>query len=266
MTMNSNLSRNFSKKQIKNKNLVPVLNLDPIYNAHSIYVCEQKPEATSPVVVSNLTGCIEAVLITGNPDIFLLQGYWLSAGSRSALKIILDELEKVPAFTVNYPIWADDIMQQRFPGGDFQTDNLCVLTGDQLNPSCAGSSGAVKLTRSLYDTLSNNSEFKKQILPGDLLPESAFYCITERDRLCSIGEHILETSEVSVISQMYTLEQYRGKGFATQVAGALTRAIRRRKKIPVAFFCETNLGSKRVFQRLGYTLHSRLGWLNDSSR
>ncbi|MCD4655742.1 hypothetical protein K8T06_17605, partial [bacterium] len=58
--------------QISNANLLPYLSLNPIYNAHSLFVCEQKPMKVSAAVISKITGNIEAVLITGQPDIFLL--------------------------------------------------------------------------------------------------------------------------------------------------------------------------------------------------
>ncbi|MCD4654521.1 GNAT family N-acetyltransferase, partial [bacterium] len=108
-------------------------------------------------------------------------------------------------------------------------------------------------------------KFLDHLLPEDLLPESSFYCVLDGDTLCGIGEHILKTSSVGVISQLFTLEGYRRRGIATRIAYALTESILSQNRIPVSFFTKSNISSMKVVERLGFALETRIGCLEYSS-
>ena len=246
---------------VKNKHLLPFLRLEPIFNTHSIYVCEKKPEDESLAVISKSTNRIEATLITGKPDLFLVQGYWLSASSWESVEAVMDKIEDEKNFFINYPIWAEEIIRQYFPKADYSYDNLYIFPHKELKTSIDSIKKATKLTYELYHKLSIPEDFKHLLLPQDLLPESKFYCIVVDNKLRAIGEHLLETNSTNAISQLFTLGEDRGRGYSTGIVYAITREILSNRKIPIGFFSEENISSKKVFEKVGFTLHLRLGYM-----
>lgn len=249
-------------EKIKNSEIIPFLNLDPIYNAYTIYVCKTKPEDMSLAVVSKFTNNVEAVLITGKekPTIYMVYGYWLAAANYESAEIIINEIKNNNDFCINYPIWAEDIIAKYFPKAVFTYDNIYVYNKKHLSNLCSEDNKAQKLTAELYKSINIPSGLKSLFSIDDLIPQSKFFGAVEDNNLCAIGERLLDTGSVAGISQLITLEECRKKGYAVSIIRGLTKEIISENKIPIYLLSEENIASKKSCEKSGYVLHSRIGF------
>lgn len=252
--------KNYRVEKVKNIEILPLLNLEPIYNSHSIYVCHNKPQDSSLAVISNSTNKIEAALITGLPELYLAQDYYLSASCIESAEMILNEIKTMKDFAINYPLWAENIMKKYFNNANLSYDNIYVYQKKDLPCFPKGKPAAQKLTCELFNSIEIPKELYGLLSSEDLIPESKFYSVVENNTLCAIGERLLDTRNVSAISQLITVKECRKKGYATEIITGLTREILKENKIPVYMLSEENIASKKSCEKVGFVLYSRMGY------
>lgn len=247
--------------QIKNIDLLPFLNLDPIYNAWSIYVCRKKPEDTSLAAVSEQTGSITGTLITGVPGIYEVPGYWLAASNYESAEILIEKIKGNKDFSMNYPLWAEEIVKRYFRNADISCDRIYVYPESQVPESDYTGAKAQKLTYELFKSVKVPSEISELLSAEDLLPDSKFCGVIEGNTLCAIGEHIVDSGSAACISQLLTLEKFRRRGYALNIVRELTKYILGENKIPVYDLSEENTASQKCCEKAGFVLHSRTGYM-----
>lgn len=253
-------NKTYRVEKVKNIEILPLLNLDPIYNSHSIYVCQNKPQDTSLAAISNNTNKIGAILITGLPDLYLAQDYYLSASNIESAKAILCEIKNMKDFSINYPIWLENVVKEYFPNGNLTYDNIYVYQKKHLPCFFSDKPVAQKLTCELFNSVEIPNEIKGLLSSEDLVPESKFYGVVKDNKLCAIAERLLDTGNVAAISQLLTINDCRRKGYAAEIITGLTREILQENKIPVYMLSEENTASKKSCEKAGYVLYSRMGF------
>lgn len=248
----------YNIKKVKNKQIVESLILEPIYNAHALHVCREKPEGESMVVVSKESGKIEASLITGIPEVYVVPGYWLSASNYESAEVLIKTLDADEEISINYPIWAEEIIKGHFNDIETSYDNIYVYAKKYMEGD--SSNMAIKLTEDVYNSCKIPKELKGLVCVNDLKLESKFFCILENDTVCTIGEHYVDSCSISAISQIFTVPQFRGKGYAAEVIKALAREILSEDKIPIYLLSESNIASKKACEKAGFVLCARIGF------
>lgn len=253
-----------SKK--KNKELIQLLTLDPVFQVYSLYVCETKPEEESVVAINKESQLIEAILVTGMPDLFVAGGYYLTGINDESTRAILDTIKKESNTYISYPIYLDNAVRSVFPHGEFSTDCIHVYNESNehkeiKNDSLFDSTAVEHLTREIFERLEVDDIFYEKVTPNDLDPISKFYCVIVDNKLVAIGEHELENSASCGISQVYTLEEYRGKGYASSIIRHIAEIIKSNYKIPVYHFSMTNIASRKACERASFMDCIKLGYV-----
>lgn len=250
----------------RNKDLIQLLLLNPVYQVYSLYVCEMKPEEESVVAINKESQLIEAILVTGMPDLFVAGGYYLTAINEESGKAILDTIKEESGTYINYPVFLENAVRSVFPHGDFSTD--CIHVYNELNEqkkikkdSHIDSTVVEHLTRELYESLKVDDIFYEKVTPNDIVPISKFYCVVVDNKLVAIGEHELENSISCGISQVYTLEEHRGKGYASSIIKHIAHLIKGNNKIPVYHFSMSNIASKKACEHASFMECIKIGYV-----
>jgi GNAT superfamily N-acetyltransferase len=253
-----------SKK--KNKDLIQLLILNPVFQVYSLYVCEKKPEEESVIAINKESQLIEAILVTGMPDLFVAGGYYLTGINDESARAILDTIKEESDTYVNYPIYLENAVRSVFPHGDFSTE--CIHVYNQSNEakqikgdSLIDSTIVEHLTRELYESLEVDDILYEKVTPNDIDPISKFYCVVVNNKLIAIGEHELENSVSCGISQVYTLEEYRGKGYARSIIRHIAEIIKGNNKMPVYHFSMANIASKKACEHASFMDCIKLGYV-----
>lgn len=251
---------NYKVEKIKNSEILPFLNLEPIYNAHSIYVCKNKPEDVSLAAISKATNNIEAVLITGLPELFVVYGYYLSASNYESAEAIIKEIKEMKDFAINYPIWTEALIKKYFKKASLSYDNLYIYPSDKPLEINNDTVKAQKLTCDLFKSIEIPKELQGIFNCEDLLPESKVYSVIENNKLCAIGERFMDSDSANAISQLRTIKDCRKRGYAVKIITELTREALKENKIPIYLLSENNTASKRSCEKAGYVPFSRIGY------
>jgi GNAT superfamily N-acetyltransferase len=251
----------------KNKELIPSLLLNPVYQVYSLYVCETRPEGESVVAINTESKLVEAVLITGKPDLYVAGGYYLSAVNHECAVAVLNTIKEERDTYISYPVFLEKAVRSVFPRGDFSNDYMHVYY-EQSEPvildKCISSiepATVQPLTKELYEKIEVDDIFYEKVMPTDLVPISKFYGVILNNKLVSIGEYELENSVSCGISQVYTLEEYRGRGYASSLIRSIAEQIRSKNKIPVYHFSETNIASRKACEHASFQECIKLGFM-----
>lgn len=250
----------------KNKELIQLLLLNPVYQVYSLYVCEVKPEEESVVAINKESQLIDAILITGMPDLFVAGGYYLTAINEESARAILDTIKKESNTYISFSIYLENAVRSIFPHGDFSTDCIHVYNESNEHKEVKkdyhiNSTVVEHLTRELYEHLEVADVFYEKVTPNDLDPVSKFYCIVVDNKLVAIGEHELENSVSCGISQVYTLEEYRGKGYASSIIKHIAQIIKGNNKLPVYHFSMSNIASKKACEHASFIDCIKIGYV-----
>lgn len=255
-----NTCENYKIERIKNSEILPFLKLEPIYNAHSIYVCKNKPDDVSLAAISKTTNKIEAVLITGKPELFIVYGYYLAAANYGSAEVIIKEIKEMKDFSINYPIWTEGLIKKYFKNASLSYDNLYIYPSDKPLEHNNGKVKAQMLTCDLFKSIEIPKELQGLFNCEDFLPESKVYSVIENNRLCAIGERFMDSGATNAISQLLTIKECRKRGYAVKIITELTRDILKEKRIPLYLLSEDNVASKKSCEKVGFTLYSRIGY------
>jgi GNAT superfamily N-acetyltransferase len=82
-----------------------------------------------------------------------------------------------------------------------------------------------------------------------------FYGLFLDDQVVSYGGTQFETQELAEIAWLRTDENHQHKGYATKVVSAVVEDLLEEDKLPIYRVSADNLASRRVAERLGFTLH-----------
>ncbi|MDE7212962.1 MAG: peptide-methionine (S)-S-oxide reductase MsrA, partial [Anaeroplasmataceae bacterium] len=90
----------------------------------------------------------------------------------------------------------------------------------------------------------------KKLLKGK---EHAYYAIKEKDRIVSIAAKARNFDSICSISNVFTIPEYRGKGYARGVVSKLCEDILEEGKTPYLYVDTTNPISNHLYLSLGFT-------------
>ena len=96
-------------------------------------------------------------------------------------------------------------------------------------------------------------------LPSTAIAEGVYYGIRVGGRLvAAAGTHVIsETARLAVVGNVFTHEEYRGRGYATAVTGAVTAELLRSCDQVVLNVRSDNPPALQAYARLGYREHVR---------
>ncbi len=117
--------------------------------------------------------------------------------------------------------------------------------------------GVVAITSSNVGTLQRHYPWSFSHLE-DLQPCMAMIVDGEAAALCFSSR----TSPEAAGAGVFTVEAFRGRGYATAVVTAWARAVRESKRIPLYSTSWDNLASRSIAKKLGLVLYSADLWIN----
>ena len=115
-------------KRIPHKEISDYLRGNDIINLFPLYVCQQKPDATSPVVVHDSR--IVGTVITGKEcGIQPISTFWVVANTRDVASLLLNHVrhQHGTEISINFPLQYYDLAHQTFPTRTITIDHLYVL-------------------------------------------------------------------------------------------------------------------------------------------
>ena len=95
----------------------------------------------------------------------------------------------------------------------------------------------------------------------EMLSRKLYYGCHHNDKLVSIAGAYARLPEVWVIGDVYTLPEYRGRGYGTSVTAAVTRIAVESGATALLHVDETNEPALRIYRKLGYKTKRRRLWL-----
>ena len=248
-------------KHILHKEIADYLRVNDVVNLFPLYVCLQKPDATSPVVVDDSK--IVGTVITGKEcGIQRISTFWLVANNRDVALLLLSHIKNRygTEISVNFPLQYYDLAHQTFPTRTITIDHLYVLIPSKFQKHPSHNPITI-LTQSLFERRMIPEELNPLIgNPNDLeevvMP---FYGMIQENQIVAIAETSVDIGTCAAIQQVYTLKQYRGHGFGKSMVSTVSEILIRQNKIPVYWVSEQNISSIQMAQKLGFELLIRLG-------
>lgn len=254
-------------KQIPHKEISDYLRVNDVVNLFPLYVCQQKPDAVSPVVVDDSK--IVGTVITGKEcGIQRISTFWLVANNRDVALLLLSHIKNRygTEISVNFPLQYYDLAHQTFPTRTITIDHLYVLIPSKFQS--AGSKFGnhqspyqiTLLTPTLLKKVTIPEELNPLIgNPNDLEEVMPFYGMIQENQIVAIAEASVDIGTCAAIQQVYTLKQYRGQGFGKSMVSTVSEILIRQNKLPVYWVSEQNISSIQMVQKLGFELLIRLG-------
>ena len=88
------------------------------------------------------------------------------------------------------------------------------------------------------------------------------YGAYEDGKLVSVATVPEIVDEIAMIRGVFTLHEYRNKGYATSVCSALINELLNKRKIPILWVAKDNLPARKIYEKLGFkrTKHVLLGF------
>lgn len=79
-----------------------------------------------------------------------------------------------------------------------------------------------------------------------------YYCIRDKDIIISIAKKVRSEDKMCSISMVYTLPEYRGRGFSRKIVTKITQDILSENKIPYLYVNKKNPISNHLYKSIGY--------------
>jgi len=225
-------------------------------NSEVIVKLKQGPLLESYVLIWRY-GRGASIHIWGDSSLELLQDAWLDANMPHILELYADESEVIRrASSILYSKGFRNVEVRRFH------DMVC--DEESFKPS-GNERLAVRLSPSQADV------FVDYVKRGgdDITVEEArvrlskrtYYGVFADSKLVSAGAICARLPELALICDVYTVEEYRRRGYATAVTSAATRRIV--SSGSTAFLCvkEGNEDAIRIYRKLGYKHLRTRPWL-----
>ena len=247
-------------KRIPHKEIFNYLRGNDIVNLFPLYVCQQKPDATSPVVVfdSRIVGTV----ISGKEcGIQHISTFWLVANTRDVASLLLNHVKHQHGteISLNFPIQYYDLAHQTFPTRTITIDHLYVLIPSKFQKHESPYPISL-LAPTLLKQVMIPEELNSLIGdPNDLEEVMPFYGMIQENQIVAIAEASVDVGTCAAIQQVYTLKRYRGHGFGSFMVSAISEILIVQNKLPVYWVSEQNISSIRLAQKLGFELLIRLG-------
>ena len=236
------------------------LRRNEVANLFPLYVCQQKPDATSPVVVHDSR--IVGTVITGKEcGIQPISTFWLVANTRDTASLLLNHVrhQHGTEISVNFPLQYYDLVHQTFPTRTITIDHLYMLLPSKLQKH-KSPYPITLLTPTLLKQMMIPEELKLLIgNPDDIEEVMPFYGMIQENQIVAIAETSVDIGTYAAIQQVYTLKRCRGYGFGRSMVSTLSEILIMQNKVPVYWVSEQNISSIHLVQKLGFELLIRLG-------
>ncbi|RKD22478.1 hypothetical protein SAMN02745883_00666 [Caminicella sporogenes DSM 14501] len=95
----------------------------------------------------------------------------------------------------------------------------------------------------------------------DRLDEEEYLYLLDGDNIVSQGIIQTTTSKINQIGGVYTLPQYREKGYAKAIVSKLCKEAIKRNKIPTLIVSKTNERAKKVYRGLGFEFYNHYSYI-----
>ena len=92
-------------------------------------------------------------------------------------------------------------------------------------------------------------------------PDKPVFAILHGQRIASLALIYVSLPEVSMVGGVYTVPDMRGRGLATSVTSAATRAALELSEAAALIVRTDNEPALRVYRRIGYEVYRRLKWI-----
>jgi ribosomal protein S18 acetylase RimI-like enzyme len=100
---------------------------------------------------------------------------------------------------------------------------------------------------------------------GWRLGAKAFFGVFENDKLVSIGSSMVASPEAWNIVAIKTLEDYRGRGFATEVVSALVAAALQETETVTLTVVKDNAAAIRTYEKVGFAYAEDRIWVDNGA-
>jgi GNAT superfamily N-acetyltransferase len=247
-------------KRIPHKEISDYLRGNEVVNLFPLYVCQQKPDVSSPVVVHDSR--IVGTVITGKEcGIQPISAFWLVANTWDVASLLLNHVKHQHGgeISINFPLQYYDLAHQTFPTRTITIDHLYVLIPSKLQKH-KSPYPITLLTPTLLKQTMIPEELKLLIgNPDDIEEEMPFYGMIHDNQIVAIAETSVDIGTCAAIQQVYTLKRYRGHGFGRSMVSTVSEILIVQNKLPIYWVAEQNVSSICLVQKLGFELLIRLG-------
>ncbi|MCK4224393.1 MAG: GNAT family N-acetyltransferase [candidate division Zixibacteria bacterium] len=247
-------------KLIPHKEVSDYLRGNEVVNLFPLYVCQQKPDATSPIVVHDSR--IVGTVINGKEfGIQPISTFWLVANTRDTASLLLNHTrhQHGTEININFPLQYYDLVHQTFPTRTITIDHLYVLIPSKFQKH-KSPYPITLLTPTLLKQVMIPEELNSLIGdPHDLEEVMPFYGMIQKNQIVAIAETSVDIGTCAAIQQVYTLKRYRGHGFGKSIISTVSEILIEQNKLPIYWVAEQNISSIRLVQKLGFELLIRLG-------
>lgn len=245
---------------LPNREIEPMLRLDPIGNLQALFACQKDAWRLSVVWVDEKKkNIVTGAMVETPPERPLLCSIF--AQDEIALQGLFTQLPIPNLKRFILPRWAVPTAQKSFPQAEFSYDVISVCTKFDFQPNSKGHK-VIRLREELVDQLVKDKRIKEKLVWHKNASCRFFsYGDIEDDQVVSIAECHWATELAASVGNVYTLPEYRNKGHATSVVAAVTKEILNEGKIAVYTCEEDNIASLNVCGNLGYWFYKSHGFM-----
>lgn len=234
---------------------MPLLQSQGAAGTFARYVAARAPEAPAPACLDD--GVVVASAIAGR-DHGMLEAYahWIFADSAQDAAALAATIARADEVAIDYALEYAPVVDRVLDG--------CVRSIDRLYIADArideGDSDVVRLDTRLLAELTIDDELRPMIGSIDAWPDGSYLygVVVDRTLVC-IAESTVRDDRYAAIQQVYTLRAHRGRGHARRAVAHVANRIANEGLRPIYLVADANASSIAVVERLGFSLHARLG-------
>ncbi|MHA1302711.1 MAG: GNAT family N-acetyltransferase [Candidatus Heimdallarchaeaceae archaeon] len=137
------------------------------------------------------------------------------------------------------------------------TSEYCMICDTKEEVDRMDLTSVIKYKEQDYEKI---CEFYKSICAYPFVPdqlESGFYHYIEQDKMIvSVGGTHFETPVLAQIGNIFTLKEYRRRGFGMKVVSAIVKQILQRKDFASLFVLKDNKAAISLYKKLGFNIYN----------
>jgi len=246
-------------RTVPNRELVALLEHDPLTHLFPLYLCREAPDA--PALIVERGGRVRGALVDGQSEgNRFVPGAWVLAHDpRDAFQLFEAMTPRGRRPEIDFPIVAQDAFGQVFPGVRIEYDGYYRF--DRPRPVPVRDVECRELTPDELARLEIPEDLAGVLGDTTTLPERGFFGAVAQGRLVATADVFVDVGSAVTVQQVNTAHECRRQGLARVLVAHVCREMRALGKDVTYLANEANVASVRLAVAVGFVPLARWAWV-----